>query len=337
MKKFILYVGLLTFFFEIADGSGIVVGEIGNIDAGKKEIIVNSKSGTELKIGDILEIQKERGKIILDVIFPMQTIAKCKIKGNGKISELSKGMTVYRYSKVTENKDVLATAGKAGEIKMIGNIEMVMIPEGTFIMGSDKSTDEVKPAHRVNVSAFWIGKYEVTQKEYTEIMGGNPSYFDGDNLPVEMISWTDAVEFCDKFSIKYNVKARLPYEAEWEYACRSGSETGYFWGDIINGDYCWYIGNSSHKTHPVGQKKPNAFGLYDMSGNVWEWCMDFYDADYYKNSHSKNPKGALSGSDRILRGGSWFDDDFYHFSYIRLKNLPWFRISYNGFRIVVSR
>jgi formylglycine-generating enzyme required for sulfatase activity len=273
----------------------------------------------------------------------MQTVSKCKIKGKGKLSVLSKGMTVYRYS-----KDELNKTPKAGETKKIGNIEMVLLPGGTFQMGSNESEDE-KPIHKVTVDSFWMGKYEVTQEEYEEIMGSNPSELKGKNLPVETVSWEDAVEFCKKFSEKYNVKARLPYEAEWEYACRGGTKTKYHWGDSVEfsvvDQYEVYVKNSYDKgsssreygINKVGSRKPNAFGLYDMSGNVSEWCADWYGGSYYKSSPSKNPVGVQTGSFRVLRGGTWSSPDGRLRSSIRIRANPRDSDGTLGFRVVVSR
>jgi formylglycine-generating enzyme required for sulfatase activity len=206
---------------------------------------------------------------------------------------------------------------------------MVRIQGGTFTMGSpaneaDRKKDEVQ--HRVTVSSFYIGKYPVTQKEYQEVMGTNPSNFKGDNLPVEKVSWYDAVEYCNKRSQKegltpaYSISGgseynrtvtwnqnangyRLPTEAEWEYACRAGTTTAYNTGAAISDNTGWYSANSNKTTHPVGQKPANLWGLYDMPGNVWEWCWDWY-GEYSSNAQT-DPKGASSGARRVLRGGNY--------------------------------
>ena len=170
------------------------------------------------------------------------------------------------------------------------NIEMVYIPSGTFSMGSNNAEDE-KPPHEVNLDGYYIGKYLVTQKDWVAVMGRNPSAFKGDDLPVENVSWYDAQEFSRKLSEKTGQKYRLPTEAEWEYACRAGSTARLYFGndDSITGEYAWYKDNSDGKTQPVGLKKPNAWGLYDMSGNVGEWCQDWWDPEYYQRSVSNNP------------------------------------------------
>jgi formylglycine-generating enzyme required for sulfatase activity len=189
------------------------------------------------------------------------------------------------------------------------------IPAGSFTMGDisgDGEADE-RPAHTVNITEdFYIGVYEVTQKQWYDVMGTDPSYFSGDNNPVEMVSWNDTQDFIDALNTLENTTVyRLPTEAEWEYACRAGSSTKYYYGDAEGtlGDYAWHRGNSDSKTHPVGEKLPNAWGLYDMHGNVYEWCKDWYDSEYYQycvdNGITDDPQGPSSSTSRVLRGGSW--------------------------------
>lgn len=167
----------------------------------------------------------------------------------------------------------------------------------------------------VPTKTFAIGKYPVTQAQYEAVMGNNPSYFqDNSQNPVESVSWDDAVAFCEKLSEMTGKNYRLPTESEWEYACRAGTVTAYYFGDDKNqlGDYAWYYDNSQGTTHPVGQKLPNAFGLYDMHGNVWEWCQQV-----------------------VMRGGSWGSDPFDCRSAIRNDNYRRdYRINYDGFRVV---
>jgi len=247
-------------------------------------------------------------------------------------------ITVFLYilSSADENPRKVITLNPHVVIT-IGGMEFVEIPGGTFMMGRNGDTDEA-PAHRVKVGGFLMGKYEVTQKQYMELMGENPSYFKGDNsLPAECVTWINAMEFCRRFSEKYNVKARLPYEAEWEYACRAGTTIAYYRGDVIDGSFCWYNDNSEGKTHPVGQKKPNKFGLHDMIGNVWEWCMDWYGKDYYSRSPSVNPEGPATGSFRVFRGGSWVSHDGNVLTTYR-NRYPAKRFNDDlGFRVVVIR
>ena len=196
-------------------------------------------------------------------------------------------------------------------------LEMVGLPAGQFLMGSpdsdpDAKSDE-KPQHQVKVNSFAIGKYPVTQAQYQAVMGNNPSRFQNNpQNPVEKVSWNDAQAFCQKLSQITGKTYRLPTEAEWEYACRAGTTTRYYFGDDANqlGDYAWYKGNSRYKTHPVGEKKPNAWGLYDMIGNVWEWCEDDWHSTY--ENAPKDGSAWLTNDDdyQILRGGSWCDNPF---------------------------
>ena len=187
---------------------------------------------------------------------------------------------------------------------------MVKVEGGTFRMGakgSDADSDE-KPAHKVTLSDYYIGKYEVTQEEWSAVMGNNPSNFKGTNNPVENVSWNDCQEFIKKLNKLTGMKFRLPTEAEWECAARGGNKSrGYKYSGSNNiGGVAWYDGNSSRATHPVGTKRANELGLYDMSGNVWEWCSDWYSRSYYSSSPSTNPTGLSTGSLRVYRGGSWF-------------------------------
>ncbi len=171
------------------------------------------------------------------------------------------------------------------------NIEMVYIPEGKFIMGSDTGGDDEKPAHEVSLDSYYIGQNLISQKEWSAVMDSNRSEVKGDSLPVTNVSWDEAQEFASKISEKTGFKYRLPTEAEWEYACRAGSTTKFYFGNdtLKLGDYAWYKDNSGREIQPVGQKIPNDWGLYDMSGNVWEWCFDWWDPGYYARSPSKNP------------------------------------------------
>ncbi len=193
-------------------------------------------------------------------------------------------------------------------------MELVLIPAGEFLMGSpnteaQRGSDE-GPQHRVWISApFYMGKYEVTQAQWRAVMRKNPSTFKGeDNLPVESVSWEDSRKFCRFLSAKVGQTIRLPTEAEWEYACRAGSATKFHFGDSYSelDGYAWHAGNSGKKTHPVGQKKPNAFGLHDLHGNVWEWCEDVWHDNYQgaPTDGSAWTKGGNSAR-RIVRGGSW--------------------------------
>jgi formylglycine-generating enzyme required for sulfatase activity len=226
--------------------------------------------------------------------------------------------------------------------EMVIEPQMVFVKGGTFQMSDvfgDGNSNE-KPVHEVYVDDFYIGKYPVTQKEWEAIMGNNPSHFKGENLPVDFVSWEDVQEFIKRLNAKSGINYRLPTEAEWEYAARSGGKAEKWAGTNNESelkDYAWYYKNSDNEIHPVGQKKPNGLGLYDMSGNVWEWVQDWYDEDYYKNSPKDNPKGPSSGQHRVLRGGSWYDFARYIRTANRFRVYPDFRINIFGFRCVMTK
>lgn len=190
------------------------------------------------------------------------------------------------------------------------SFEMVRVEGGTFRMGAtseqkDEVWDKEKPVHSVTLSSYYIGKTEVTQALWQAVMGSNPSYFKGSDLPVESVSWDDCQEFIQKLNSLTGHNFRLLTEAEWEFACRGGNNScGYkYSGSNKLGSVAWYNGNSGSKTHPVGTKAPNELGIFDMSGNVWEWCSDWY-ANYTSYSQT-DPTGPQSGSNRVGRGGGW--------------------------------
>ena len=223
----------------------------------------------------------------------------------------------------------------------INDHEMVFVQGGAFTMGctleqgGDCSSDE-KPAHQVTVGSFYIGKYEVTQAQWKAVMGSNPSSFKGDNLPVEHVSWNEVQEFIRKLNAATGKQYRLPTEAEWEFACRGGLKSAHYKYSGSNNlnDVGWYSDNSGNTTHPVGTKLPNELGIYDMSGNVWEWCNDWYGA--YSSVAQTNPQGPASGSARVLRGGSWsYDARFVRVSF-RYYITPDYRINFLGFRLACS-
>jgi formylglycine-generating enzyme required for sulfatase activity len=247
----------------------------------------------------------------------------------------------------------------------------VLVRGGSFVMGShahERGHRRGETPHRVKLHAFFMAKYQVTQKEYEDLMGSNPAIFEGSNFPVENVSWFDALEYCNRRSqqegltpaykiergrvdlnnlnrttrwlVIWNREAngyRLPTEAEWEYAAKGGHETP---GDFIfpgtndHAEAAWYSGNSGGTTHPVGEKDPNKLELYDMSGNVWEWCWDWY-GDYTSSAHP-DPTGPSLGSHRVIRGGSWYDSAGYIRSSARYFYVPSDRSLGIGFRIVRS-
>ena len=234
---------------------------------------------------------------------------------------------------------VSPTLTKGGGNASIGNIEMVYVKGGTFTMGataeqgSDAYSGE-KPTHSVTLLDYYIGKYEVTQAQWRAVMGSNPSKWKGDNLPVDNVSWNDIQEFIKKLNAQTGKRFRLPTEAEWEYAARGGNKSeGYKYSGSDNiDDVAWYYDNSSIKTHPVGQKTPNELGIYDMTGNVWEWCQDWY-GDYSSEAQT-NPTGPSSGSTRVLRGGGWYIVARYCRVSYRIGSTPGDRSNDRGFRLV---
>lgn len=207
------------------------------------------------------------------------------------------------------------------DIKTRSGIEMVSLPGGEFVMGEGENS------HKVKLSPFYIDKYEVTQGMFKKLDLPNPSHYKSDKNPVEMVAWVNAAVYCNERSLEegltpcYNEDTwecnfdangyRLPTEAEWEYAARAGSKEKYYFGSDVKNlkNYAIYDKNSSGKTAPAGSRKPNSWGIYDMYGNVAEWCNDIFSAEYYKSSPVKDPRGPEKGKDRVLRGGSWSDPE----------------------------
>lgn len=249
---------------------------------------------------------------------------------------------------------------------------MILINGGSFLMGSPEGEGEKSehPQHIVKLDDFYMDIYSVTHRNYEDLMGINPSIYKGDgNLPVENVTWYDAVLYCnarskrdglelvyrfnsmkgiagdgcaglDNLETDFNKRGyRLPTEAEWEYACRSGTTTRYYWGEEMDGDYAWWEMNSGQRTQPVDAKKPNAWGLYDMCGNIQEWCNDWHGEKYYAESPEHSPKGPDSGKTRVLRGGSWYpyqDGGAHLRSANRSSNFPDYRRDAYGFRCVIA-
>ncbi len=227
-------------------------------------------------------------------------------------------------------------------------MKLVLIPAGEFMMGSPsterkRDSDEVHQRKVRITKPFYIGKYEVTQSEYEAVMGKNPSRLKGANNPADSVSWNDAVEFCKKLSWKEGITYRLPTEAEWEYACRAGTTTAFHYGDSLSSEQANFDGKYPYggakkgprreKTMPVGSFRPNAWGLHDMHGNVWEWCSDWYDKKYYSNSGVNDPEGPGSGKYRVLRGGSWDYSGWYCRSAQRVRIDKSYRDNNFAFRV----
>ena len=244
---------------------------------------------------------------------------------------------------LADDPDQLAEAAERlrepEEITNSIGIELKLIPAGTFSMGSDDGDSSETPVHRVTISkSYYLGVYPVTTADWTIVMGGSKGW---STLPVTNISWNEATAFCEMLtSISEEKEAgyvyRLPTEAEWEYACRCGTTTTYSYGDDegILGDFAWVVDNSAGRKHPVGEKQPNRWGLYDMHGNVWEWCSDWQGP--YAADSVTDPQGPAAGLNRVVRGGSWYHPASYSRSASRGWNRPSSRLDDFGFRLAMS-
>ena len=284
---------------------GIAKGEVANFwwdyPSGKPEEIVKAfrrhaaeiykKALTAGEIKGLLEIQAKRR--IAEVEAYDRESASARVPEPGR----QRGKYIAK-PKHRDTKTIVLPGG--------ATMEMIYVAPGSFTMGSsrwERGRDNDEMQHRVTLTkGFWLGKYEVTQRQWKSVMGNNPSHFKGDDLPVENVTWNDCQEFIRKVNASLNCEACLPTEAEWEYACRAGTTGPYAGGSLDS--MGWYRNNSGGKTHPVGQKQPNLWGFYDMHGNVWEWCNDWYGA--YPSGSVTDPTGSASGGNRgVLRGGRW--------------------------------
>ena len=240
-------------------------------------------------------------------------------------------------------EDGVVKADVVLKISFVSNIEMVLVEGGTFTMGCTKEQDRDcnEKAHQVTLNSFYIGKYEVTQKQWKDVMGNNPSssYQHNDNMPVTNVSWNDAQIFINKLNAQTGKQYRLPTEAEWEYAAKGGKKSkGFIYsGSNTIDEVAWYRRNSGVKLQAVGTKQPNELGIYDMSGNVREWCNDWYDRNYYDKSPQANPPGPASGSERVVRDGSFDHGPSYSRTAYRYGDSPGKRIYFYGFRLALSQ
>jgi formylglycine-generating enzyme required for sulfatase activity len=252
------------------------------------------------------------------------------------------GEIAARKTEMTTGNSLIGMrAGEERDWEIAQGVKMTFCwcPPGEFLMGSpEKEEYRHNNERQIDVTltkGFWMAKTQVTQKQWVTIMKNNPSEFKGENLPAETVSWDDAQEFLEKVNAKIGNsdggQMVLPTEAQWEYACRAG-ELGPYSGGTID-EVAWYRENSGNRTHPVGMKDPNAWGLNDMHGNVWEWCNDWY--DFYL-SGGVDPHGPLSGTFRVIRGGSWHDYATYCRASVRFIDVPSGAIHGGGFRVVRS-
>ena len=213
-------------------------------------------------------------------------------------------------------------------------VKFIWVPKGCFQMGSNSGNSDKRPVHDVCIAGFWLGKYEVTQGEWQRVMDNIPSFFKkGDQYPVEGVSWNDVQDFLRNLNSRASGSYRLPTEAEWEYACRSGGKSQNYCGGSALDQVAWHGNNSGGTTHPVGTKAANYLGIHDMTGNVLEWVSDWYANDYYTGSPRDNPKGPSSGASRVLRGGGWHNDPTFLASGYRDRNSPNFQNDALGFRL----
>ena len=286
----------------------------------------------------------------------LAALSNTKARVRQQVSPHSSKQSIYspiNITKIPENTplDINFALSFTEDLGKGVKLEMIAIPGGTFLMGSpenevERFSDE-SPQHEVTVPGFFIGKYQLTQLQYQTIMGTNPSYFKGDNRPVEGVCWEDAVKFCQKLNHRTLGNYRLPSEAEWEYACRAGTKTPFHFGDNVTTDLVNYNGNYPYPSAPKGKYReqttdvgifpPNAFGLYDMHGNVWEWCEDERHENYINApTDGSSWQSRISLGQKVLRGGCWHDYARYCRSACRLKSPCCSRNYFYGFRVVLS-
>ncbi|MGE0827601.1 MAG: SUMF1/EgtB/PvdO family nonheme iron enzyme [Candidatus Binatia bacterium] len=307
---------------------------------------INREGYVQREISDALNVAEEKPPGTIFII-PLR-LEDCEIHERLKKWQAGALFTERGYERLVQTLKIRASAlgiavattpPLAPTITSSIGMELILISPREFLMGSEEGMDREKPVRRVQISQpFYMGKYPVTQSQWQVVMGNNPSRFTGDlNRPVEQVSWDDVQEFLRKLNErKKGTPYRLPTEAEWEYAARAGTTTRYCFGDDVERlqDYAWYDENSDNTTHPVGQLKPNAWGLYDVHGNVWEWVQDWFAEDYYRqrSNPDRDPRGPDSGEYRVLRGGSWNNEARDVRVGFRLWPEPGYRRGHLGFR-----
>ena len=314
-------------------GAGkVIIGSLGLV--GKTYYL--SLSQVNVKTGETEAVEEEMCKCEADDLIASTKRAARRLMGEAEPQAAVPTGGTGRASTVPP-----APAGKTHRDPTTG-MEFVLIPAGQFLMGSppsERNRGSAEGQHEVVIiRPFYLGKYEVTQAQWRAVMGNNPSYFQNcEDCPAEMASWNAVQEFLRRLNERAGITGyRLPTEAEWEYACRAGSQAAYSFGDDPRGleRFAWYEKNSGGKPHPVGQKRPNAWGLYDLHGNVWEWCQDWYGS--YPSGSLSDPTGPGSGQGRVLRGGSWGFDSWYSRCASRVGDGPGGFDLNVGFRVVLS-
>ena len=316
----------LTKSISITEGTSAMISE--TLVNGREVAINSTPSGVNLFIdGNAVGKTPYKGNLT----FGSHVL---KIENEGKIAE--RNVEIPQSGGETNFTLAFGPASFTETVKGV-SFEMIGIKGGTFQMGSNDGDRDEKPVHQVTVSDFLMSKTEVTQALWQAVMGNNPSNFKGNNLPVEQVSWGDCQEFIKKLNQLSGKNYRLPTESEWEYAAGGGERNRTIWAGTNNesnlSEYAWYISNSTSKTQEVGTKEPNSLGLYDMSGNVWEWCSDWF--GNYSITTQTNPTGTSSGSHRVIRGGGWGSKVSYCRSADRNYFYPDTRYNYLGFRLVV--
>lgn len=283
------------------------------------------QEGSRLVVSYDLEGTETLAKVVVTITVAGKTygVDELHLEGDVGMVRPGKGKKIWwnvlqDFSHgLTEDVEVNVFAGGGDFRDPVTGMDFVWVSGGCYQMGcgpwQSECDDDEKPVHEVCVDGFWMGKTEVTQQQWEEIMDDNPSrnaslFKNTDNFPVERVSWNNTQDFIKKLSRQSGKSYRLPTEAEWEYAARSGAREEKYAGGSDFDAVAWHNGNSGKSTHPVAQKNPNGLGLYDMSGNVWEWCQDRYDEKYYGNSPRSNPLGSSTCPFRVIRGGSWYHD-----------------------------
>lgn len=339
--KIILFALLLTISFSLV----LNAAEVKN-DSVRQE-------GNRLIVTYDLEGTDTEANVVIMIIVGGKTYAAGQLHLEGDFGMVRKGKGKKVWWNVLQDfpagltcdVEVSVTAGGGVYRDQAAGIEFAWVPGGCFQMGCGSwqrdCDDSEKPVHEVCLNGFWMSRTEVTQGQWKYIMGNNPSEFKkGADYPVEMVNWDDVQDFIKEFNKQSGKKYRLPTEAEWEYAASFGSKEEYYAGGNDIDELGWYENNATgifiaDSTRAVATKRPNELGLFDMSGNVWEWCQDWYEKDYYKNSSRSNPIGPASGSTRVIRGGSWYGSPWYVRTAVRLGRNPDRRFNSLGFRLVL--
>jgi len=286
----------------------------------------------------LTEISRVQEKALQELRQEITKLKQSTKQSSDPMTELANTLPEISFETafIDSNKKIRRETRKARQlVENLGNnvtLEMIYIPGGNFMMGSNDS-DEEKPIHSVTIKPFFAGKYPVTQAQWEVIMGDNPSNFKGVTRPVETVTWNDVMKFCANLSQMTGKSYRLLSEAQWEYACRAGTTTKYCFGDIITPDLANYDGSGIKQTTPVGKYPANAFGLYDMHGNVWEWCEDSWHENYVGAPTDGSARVSGSSGLRVLRGGSWFNPSGVRSAY-RFRDFLYFRGNV-GFRLII--